>query len=523
MKSRRTTVICPTHEHGQKLWGSEERLQAVARREYAKGRRVLWVLALWFVIGSFPGQPTLCRGEYHYEPVSDSWVGPNRFVRFKITNVGDVRGDDLHMYITEQSTGDWGMLPYVGNGQWEKVIKTDAYDLEVSVTIAGPRAVPPTSPYGQTEYPYIYIGDLDPGEYRIEWYVATYTYHVARRIPAVPEDRSIYGPKAPFYTAWMILEGEGARISNKNRPPVAYDTQVTTPVGTPTDITLAAMDPDADSLTFGILSQPAHGALSASSSLPAPTMTYTPDAGYVGDDGFTFRVYDGKLWSQPATVTIHVQATPLAPRGSISFSGDLAFFGAINVEQLYGYVEVKHSGGLTRVYLSETSSGSRIFSGEAKLPDSQGQDCEAVLSVDVGNLTLTGHVLLTPGWLNIDQGASVEAYMILYTSWQFPTEWEYPLAEMVLRWNTSLYSQPGTVISAVLQGGTVSAVDAPGGGYLPLPDQGWPWPTCSAQDGEEKSEPEAETGLWWSPATTIVPSTGVMQVRVCYRLEAGAL
>ena len=52
--------------------------------------------------------------------------------------------------------------------------------------------------------------------------------------------------------------------------------------------------------TVGAL--PMHGTLSGT----APDLTYTPDAGFVGTDSFSFAVNDGSLDSAPATVTIDV-------------------------------------------------------------------------------------------------------------------------------------------------------------------------------------------------------------------------
>ena len=68
-------------------------------------------------------------------------------------------------------------------------------------------------------------------------------------------------------------------------------------------ITLGANDADGDALSFTVLTQPAHGALSGT----APNVTYTPVSGYVGPDSFTFRVNDGRLNSATATVSITVR------------------------------------------------------------------------------------------------------------------------------------------------------------------------------------------------------------------------
>ncbi len=52
--------------------------------------------------------------------------------------------------------------------------------------------------------------------------------------------------------------------------------------------------------------QPTHGTLSGT----APNLTYTPAAGYVGADSFTFTDNNGSLTSSPATVSVTVNPLP---------------------------------------------------------------------------------------------------------------------------------------------------------------------------------------------------------------------
>ena len=66
--------------------------------------------------------------------------------------------------------------------------------------------------------------------------------------------------------------------------------------------TLIAADLEGAPLTYTIMTQPAHGALSGT----APNLTYTPNASFKGTDTFTFKVNDGGLESEEATVTITV-------------------------------------------------------------------------------------------------------------------------------------------------------------------------------------------------------------------------
>jgi hypothetical protein len=85
---------------------------------------------------------------------------------------------------------------------------------------------------------------------------------------------------------------------------VANPQAVTTPEDTARAITLTASDIDFDSLTYSIVTGPAHGALTGT----PPDVTYTPAANYNGPDSFSFRAWDGQAFSAPATVSITVTA-----------------------------------------------------------------------------------------------------------------------------------------------------------------------------------------------------------------------
>jgi len=71
-------------------------------------------------------------------------------------------------------------------------------------------------------------------------------------------------------------------------------------------ITLTGSDPNTPpkSLTYIVTAIPTHGALSGT----APNVTYTPNSGYAGSDFFQFKVNNGFLDSNVATVTLNVAA-----------------------------------------------------------------------------------------------------------------------------------------------------------------------------------------------------------------------
>jgi hypothetical protein len=107
-----------------------------------------------------------------------------------------------------------------------------------------------------------------------------------------------------------------------NAPPVANGQSVTAVLNTPLLITVSATDPDSPSLTFTITANASHGLLSGnlgSTCTPAgggssctATVTYTPNSGYTGPDSLMFKVNDGIADSNVATVSITVDAPPVA-------------------------------------------------------------------------------------------------------------------------------------------------------------------------------------------------------------------
>ncbi len=108
-----------------------------------------------------------------------------------------------------------------------------------------------------------------------------------------------------------------------NHPPVANPQAVTTPEDTPKAITLTGSDPDLDPLTYSTVTGPSNGVLSGT----PPNVTYTPAAHYHGPDSFTFRVWDGTVFSNPATVSITVTSVndpPVADPQAVSTPEDAA-------------------------------------------------------------------------------------------------------------------------------------------------------------------------------------------------------
>src|SRR5262249_51160999 len=125
-----------------------------------------------------------------------------------------------------------------------------------------------------------------------------------------------YTPAAAFVGTdsftYTITDGRGAyttatvivNVTAGNQPPSAFADTVSIPAGTSVTVAVLAKDsdPDGNSLTVTAVTQGAHGAVTFTNT----SVTYTPDAAFVGTDSFTYTISDGKGASATATATVNV-------------------------------------------------------------------------------------------------------------------------------------------------------------------------------------------------------------------------
>lgn len=104
-------------------------------------------------------------------------------------------------------------------------------------------------------------------------------------------------------------------VGSDNSNPDAVDDTATTPAGTAVVVDFAVNDTDAegDTLTLAAVTAPSNGSVVDNGD---GTMTYTPNANFVGTDTFTYTVCDGNGGCDTATVTVDitggVDAAPIA-------------------------------------------------------------------------------------------------------------------------------------------------------------------------------------------------------------------
>jgi uncharacterized protein YhjY with autotransporter beta-barrel domain len=113
----------------------------------------------------------------------------------------------------------------------------------------------------------------------------------------------IFDPSEQSATATITINVVAA-----NAPPVAVDDVATTARDTAVAIAVLAndSDPDGDAIQVSDASAPAHGTTQASPN----GVLYTPAAGYVGPDQFTYIITDSRGASASANVAVTVTAPP---------------------------------------------------------------------------------------------------------------------------------------------------------------------------------------------------------------------
>jgi hypothetical protein len=89
-----------------------------------------------------------------------------------------------------------------------------------------------------------------------------------------------------------------------NRLPEAESCTVKTSEDTPVEIVLKGNDQDLDKLSFKMVSETSHGSLKGK----PPKLTYIPERNFNGSDSFSFKVNDGTVDSDEATVSISISS-----------------------------------------------------------------------------------------------------------------------------------------------------------------------------------------------------------------------
>jgi hypothetical protein len=129
----------------------------------------------------------------------------------------------------------------------------------------------------------------------------------------------------------------GTIIDNDNGAPSVPNRSFTVAEDTAFSATLTGTDPENDPLTFSIVSPPTNGTVNLDSQ--TGEFTYTPNANYNGSDSFTYRAFDGGLFSNNGTVSITITAVndaPVANNGSLTATEDVTASGNLIASDVDG-------------------------------------------------------------------------------------------------------------------------------------------------------------------------------------------
>jgi hypothetical protein len=120
-----------------------------------------------------------------------------------------------------------------------------------------------------------------------------------------------YAVAATYTVTLTVTDSAGQQATHQrtvsiNRPPVAVADSAITDRGVAKNLAVVAndSDPDGDALTVATWTQAAHGAVTKNAN---GTLRYTPAAGYVGGDSFSYTIHDGRGGSASASVAMTVR------------------------------------------------------------------------------------------------------------------------------------------------------------------------------------------------------------------------
>jgi cyclophilin family peptidyl-prolyl cis-trans isomerase len=189
-------------------------------------------------------------------------------------------------------------------------------------------------------------------------------------------------------------------VTGSNAPPVAGADTATTTEGAPVTVNVLAndSDPESQTLTVAVLTQPAHGTAAVNAD---KTITFTPAADYSGADSFTYELRDGNGGIATGTVNVTIanvndapvagddtattnedtSATiPLKTNDTDADPGDTLSF-AVTTQPAHGQVTINASTGVATYTPASNYSGSDTFT--YTMSDGHGGSDTATVTVTV--------------------------------------------------------------------------------------------------------------------------------------------
>ncbi len=201
------------------------------------------------------------------------------------------------------------------------------------------------------------LKSMSGGTYRLQW------FDVVSGNTVIQDNLNVVGGDV----SWPTPNGIGNELAvyiqqtssnGQNIVPTGQPQILTTPQDTDTNITLTHSDPDGPgAYTYTILTSPSNGALTGSGN----TYSYSPAAGFIGNDSFTFKVNDGLDDSLSAIISINIISTtnvaPVAQNQNYFTSFETPILISLT------YNDIDGPGPYTVNILSQSSNGALSGTG----------------------------------------------------------------------------------------------------------------------------------------------------------------
>lgn len=305
----------------------------------------------------------------------------------------------------------------------------------ITITITNPLPPAPTVYNGSLNAPYNFSGQSNsagltlPSSGSVNWF----------GVCSWPSNGSIsFSGSWATYTAYAGYYGSDSFSFYANGPggnsgcatisvnvqappaPTAANGSIITAYNTPATVTLPGSGVIS---SYGIVGGPGHGTATISGS----SVTYTPSAGYIGPDSFTYHATGPGGTSNTATVSVTVQAppAPTASNGSLSVpyntatSGTLSVSGvvtsyAIVAQPAHGHVTLS---GSTATYTPNAGyTGSDSFTFNATGPggtSNTATETVTVLTPPSANNGTLSVPYQTPGSVTLTGSGTITSYAIV--------------------------------------------------------------------------------------------------------------
>jgi streptogramin lyase len=160
----------------------------------------------------------------------------------------------------------------------------------------------------------------------------------------------------------------------QTQAPVAQSATISTNEGAAVSGTLTATDANlpASALTYALATLPAKGGVVLNDANTG-SFTYTPNAGAIGQDSFTFTAFNGTLTSAPATITINVRAKlhagelVVADQGDATHPASLVLFDPASQQQALISDDPQLSSGNSPIQVAVGADGKILVSVNNKI------------------------------------------------------------------------------------------------------------------------------------------------------------